>query len=98
MHIVTITNKATHEEKILTAFIDGEKAVKMCESWGWMYDDGKAAYWMDCEEIFDGILELLEDATPNRFQTVEDAIDVIQVAYKGGWLTLEQRNTLLKAC
>lgn len=97
MYIVTITNKATHEETILTAFEDKSKALKMCESWGWTYDDGKAAYWMDCEELNDGVYDLLEDATPNRFQTVEDAIDVIQVAYKSGQITLEQRNTLLRA-
>lgn len=98
MYIVTITDKATHEEMILSAFDSKEKALKMCESWGWTYDDGKAAYWMGYEEFGEDVFCFLEDATPNRFQTVEDAIDVIQAAYKSGLITLEQRNILLKVC
>ena len=97
MYIVTITNKATREETILTAFENENKALKMCESWGWTYADGKAAYFMAYEELNNGVYDLLEDATPSRFQTVEDAVDVVQVAYKSGLITLGQRNTLLRA-
>lgn len=96
MYIVTITNKATHEEMILNAFNSKEKALSMCEQWGWMYNDGKKSYWMGYEEFSDDVFDFLEDATPGRFVCEEDAIDVIQAAYKMGHITLEQRNKLLK--
>lgn len=98
MFIVTLTNKATHEESIFATFTDGEKASKMCEEWGWTYDDGKQSYWMNYEEVAEGIFEFLEDAVPGRFVELESAIDAIQLAYKSGLITLEQRITLLRLC
>ena len=79
MYIVTITDKATHAETILTAFENENKALKMCESWGWTYDDGKAAYFMAYEELSDGGERLAEsvDDIANldglaMFEVVED--------------------------
>lgn len=42
--------KATKKKIIIEPHMTEAQAMKMCESWGWMYDDGVKGYYMDIEE------------------------------------------------
>lgn len=42
--------KATKQKIIIEPHLTEAQAMVMCESWGWMYDDGAKAYYMDIEE------------------------------------------------
>ena len=44
------TAKATKQKIIIESHLTEAQAMIMCESWGWMYDDGTKAYYMDIEE------------------------------------------------
>lgn len=42
--------KATKQKIIIEPHLTEAQAMVICESWGWMYDDGTKAYYMDIEE------------------------------------------------
>lgn len=48
---VVITKKGTKEQSILESNLTEAKAEKMCEEWGWSYDDGEHSYFMGIEEM-----------------------------------------------
>lgn len=49
-YVVYGTLKGTEESKVIQSFRQRWKAEKMCEEWGWNYDDGQRSYWMSYEE------------------------------------------------
>lgn len=46
-------NKVTKKEIVIEPNMTEAQAMVMCESWGWMYDDGtdNGSYWMDIREV-----------------------------------------------
>lgn len=52
MYNVIGIHKVTKEKIIIEPHMTEANAMKMCESWGWMYDDGteNGSYWMDIEK------------------------------------------------
>ena len=51
MYNVIGIHKVTKEKIIIEPHMTEAQAMKMCEAWGWMYDDGteNGSYWMDIE-------------------------------------------------
>lgn len=45
--------KATKQKIIIEPHLTEAQAMVMCESWGWMYDDGTddGSYWMEIREV-----------------------------------------------
>jgi hypothetical protein len=50
MFNVIAINKRTREEHVEEVFRTEAEALKMCEAWGWSYDDGTTSYWLEYEE------------------------------------------------
>lgn len=48
---VILTDKNVNDEIILSTCGSEESARRLCEMWGWNYDDGQKSYWMDYEEV-----------------------------------------------
>ena len=42
--------KGTNKKIIIEPHMTEAQAFKMCEMWGWTYDDGRKGYYMDLEE------------------------------------------------
>ena len=51
MYNVIGTHKVTKKRMIIEPHMTETQALKMCESWGWTYDDGttNGSYWMSME-------------------------------------------------
>ena len=47
---VLVTPKGTDKTQVYENNLTEEQAQKICEAWGWSYDDGKISYWMRYEE------------------------------------------------
>lgn len=65
MFNVIAINKRTREEHVKEVFRTEAEALKMCEEWGWSYDDGTTSYWLEYEEVEDeeGPADASEDCT-----------------------------------
>ena len=51
MYNVVGINKTTEQKIIIEPHLTEAQALKLCEAWGWMYDDGttNGSYWMSME-------------------------------------------------
>lgn len=43
--------KATGRRIVILPEVPEAQAKKFCEEWGWTYDDGHNAYWLDYQEV-----------------------------------------------
>ncbi len=43
-------HKKTAKKIVIEAERTREQAIKSCEEWGWVYDDGKESYYMSIEK------------------------------------------------
>ncbi len=75
LYNVIITRRTDGSKSILEYNITEAQAEKMCEEWGWMYDDGRHSYYMSYEEshITDEMLETIENST---LADLYDAYDI----------------------
>ena len=46
---VFYTRKSTREQFLYGTFATEEQALKVCEEWGWEYDDGHESFWLSYE-------------------------------------------------
>ena len=51
MFNIIIIDRVTKKQSIFEQVENEQEALKICESWAWMYSDGKGVnYWLDYEE------------------------------------------------
>ena len=53
--------KGTDNKIIIEPNMTEPQAMKMCESWGWSYDDGVKSYYMDIEEVSENEAKINEE-------------------------------------
>lgn len=95
MFSIIIENKS--ESYVMVTGITEQEAEKICESWGWSYDNGKRSFTMSIWEIKISAFDYLKSTIhAGSYETPEDAIDAIQNCYKRQLITLEQRKELLR--
>lgn len=75
LYNLVITRKADGEQSILEHNITEAQAEKMCEQWGWSYDDGKYSYYMGYEET-SVTTEMLETIKDSFLADLLDALEV----------------------
>ncbi len=51
MFAVIGMRKKSCEEIVIENGLSRTAAEKICEQWGWSYDDGKYSYWMYVKEV-----------------------------------------------
>ena len=78
MYNVIGTEKGTNNTIIIEPNMTEAQAMKMCESWGWMYDDGAKSYYMDYVEVEEKEEQSIKEEetmeyTPTREEVIEKA-------------------------
>ena len=53
--------KGTDNKIIIEPNMTEAQAMKMCESWGWIYDDSVKCYYMDIEEVSENEVKINEE-------------------------------------
>ena len=52
MFNIIIIDRATKKQKVIESVSSEKKAINFCESWAWMYSDGKGkSYYLDYMEV-----------------------------------------------
>ena len=75
LYNLVITRKSNGEKSVLEYAITEAQAEKMCEQWGWTYDDGNHSYYMSYEETI--ITEEMKDLIGNsKLADLKDALEI----------------------